>query len=223
MRDSSLYQIDNGIAQLHYLIMKKLDPDAWLSPKQFRVSTVSDLTSLRLEFERANKKFTYPALACIRSNTINLRSNNNINNEPLIVRVNEHVYQVRPVILNYTIVILDYRKKFIDDYTEKLSFGLQGISPLVKMKIITNKETNDTFDDIVQIIYDQSKFNVSTIPSYQDKTAGTGQIYALQFDCTVETQLIGDTSIAKLIKQIIVNYGDLSNKEIFDVDTISSE
>lgn len=225
-RDSTLYQLDNAMAELHYAIMVACDSNSWNNPNQFMVGVSRSLADIRREFENRGQKFNYPSLSVFRDPTFDIQSDNNINNKPHTIQQYNNIIEVRPITLRYAAIIIDSRKKYIDEYYELLVMNLYKYSPRinVRCKIGIDSEGNDFIvNNLASVSYDIDSINISAIPSYDDKTTGTGQIYALTVPFNVDTQLVGNYQESKLIHQMIVNYVEMDNENGFkEVDQFST-
>lgn len=225
-RDSTLYQLDNAMAELHYAIMVACDAESWINPNQFMVGVSRSLVDIRREFENRGQEFQYPSLSVFRDPTLNIQSDNNMNVKPHTVEQNNNIIDVRPITLKYVAIIIDYRKKYIDEYYELLVMNLYKYSPRIDVKCKIGIDANGDdfiFHNLASVSYDIDNINISAIPSYDDKTTGNGQIYALTVPFNVDTQLVGNYQESKLIHQMIVNYVEMDNENGFkEVDQFST-
>lgn len=227
-RDSTLYQLDNAMAEFHYLMLQKMDPVSWVNTNQFMSYTTSSLSDVRREMENRYGDFVYPSMIMVRSPNLMFQSDTNVNNGTLRILQNNHNYDVRPVVIRYNMTIIDSRRRYIDEYYEMLLLNLHKYAPVldIKIKVGThkNEETGKVEDVIVhnktQLEYDASSMTISIQPSYDDKTAGNGQIYMLTVPFEINTQLIGDYVDSKLIYELIANYQGCFVGDFHEVDVI---
>lgn len=226
-RDSTLYQIDNAIGELHYQILRVIDESTWKTSEQFISTTHSSLSDIRREFENRYGKFQYPSLVVVREPQLTTQAHNSINQETLTIQQGNQIYEVRPITVGYTLTIIDYRKKYIDEYYELLMMNLYKYSPRINVKVQVGTQENTEgvtepviVNNLTSISYDVDRVRINTVPSYDDKTTGQGQVYALTIPLNVDTQLIGNYYESKLIHQLIVNYEGMDSDPFKETDTI---
>lgn len=215
-RNSTLYCLDNAMTELHFAMMKAIDSESFVDNSQFMLTTTQSIADVRREFENRYGKFKYPSLFVTRSPTLRMQPHNNMNIENLEIIQGDNKYEVRPITLTYTASIVDYRKKYIDEYYEAVILSLHKFAPRVDVqcKVGVDEEGMDIIvHNLTSINYDITSIMVSTIPSYDDKTNNAGQVYVLNIPFTVDTQLIGNYQESKLIHQMVVNYESMINKD----------
>lgn len=221
-RDSTLYQLDNAVAEFHYAVLKTMDPNSWKSPKQFMVYTHSSLADIRREFENRYGKFNYPSMVIVRDGTVKFQADNNINTDTGMILQDNMQYDVRPITVGYTCVIIDSRKKYIDEYYELFMMEVKKYSPRIDVLVEVGKQDDKpvVVHNLTSISYEAYRLSVESVPSYDEKTSGNGQIYTLKIPFDVDSQLIGNYQESKLIRNLIVNYVSMNNNFKTEVDNI---
>ena len=222
--NSTLYQLDNAMAELHFAMFKALDSTSWIDNNQFMISTNSSIVDFRREFENRYGKFQYPSLVVNRSYRLEVQPHNNMNVENLYIVQDDLQIKVRPVTINYTCSIIDSRRQYIDEYYESALLNLYKYAPRVdvKCKVGIKDKKEVIVHNLASIVYDIDQINISTTPSYDDKTNNTGQVYVLSIPFTVDTQLLGDYQESKLIHEMIVNYVDMRTDELIESDQFTT-
>lgn len=225
-RKSTLYQMDNAMAELHFAMLQAMDNVSFNNPDQFIVAVNSSMVDIRREFENRYGKFQYPSMAIIRHTDMNIQPHNNINNDILEIHQDNQRIEVRPVTLQYDCMVIDYRKQYIDEYYELAVMNLHKYAPRIDVQCsIGIKEDGEDFlvHNLTSVSYDTTRINIDMIPSYDDKVNNTGQIYVLRIPFTVDTQLLGSYQESKLIKQMIVNYTSMVyGQDFLESDTFST-
>lgn len=224
-RNSTLYQIDNAMAELHFAMFKAIDPTSWIDTNQFIVSTNHSTVDIRREFENRYGKFNYPSMVITRNPRFSLQSHNNMNVQQQYIVQDDYKISVRPITLEYSCSIYDYRRQYIDEYYEFAVMELYKYAPRIDVKCkIGVDESNKDFvaHNLTSVSYDIESINIDAQPNYDDKTNNTGQIYVLNIPFTVDTQLLGNYQKSKLIHRMIVNYIEMKDGGFKETDEFST-
>ena len=100
--------------------------------------------------ENRGQEFKYPSLSVFRDPTFDIQSDNNMNVKPHTVEQDNNIIEVRPITLRYAAIIIDYRKKYIDEYYELLVMNLHKYSPRIDVKC--KIEIDETDEEDIQNI-----------------------------------------------------------------------